>query len=245
MDKKVENLKIASVIENYKLTAWQKIYLGFKSVCDIFIGFIVSLILLPFFIFMAIAIKIDSRGPVFFKQKRAGKNGKVYNCLKFRSMKTSAPAYVEPSKLNSNDYITKVGAFMRKTSIDELPQFLCLAIGKMSLIGYRPAPITEEPLNSERKKYGVYNTKPGLTGFAQVNGRDVLAAVPTLKAKYDAYYVQHISLWMDIKVTFKSIGSVFFSKDVVEGTSAVQVSKDRNLLDDIKKDSGENKDENK
>lgn len=216
MAKKEKKVKQkCSTIENYKLTIMQKIYVAFKSFCDILIGIIASLLLLPIFIIVAIAIKIDSKGPVFFKQKRVGKNGKIYTCYKFRSMSVETPAYIESSNFKNKNYITKVGAFIRKTSIDELPQFLCLAFGTMSLIGYRPSLASEELLNEKRELYGVHQLKPGISGWAQVNGRDVLAACPDIKATYDAYYTHKISLWLDIKIVLKTIGSVFSSKDIV------------------------------
>ena len=219
-----------SSIENYKLSTMQKIYYGFKCFCDVLIGIIISLILLPLFILVAIIIKIDSKGPVFFRQKRVGKNGKIYTCLKFRSMTADTPAYIKSNDFTDVKKITRVGAFIRKTSIDELPQFLCLAFGTMSLIGFGPSLDSEDILNEARELYGVHQVKPGISGWAQVNGRDVLAAVPKLKAQYDAYYVNNLSLWLDIKIVFKTIASVFSSKDVIADASISEKEAERQKL---------------
>ncbi len=206
--------------EVYKLTALQKFYVLFKSSCDFFIGLIWVILLMPFFLIMAIIIKLDTKGPVFFKQKRVGKNKKLFTCLKFRSMSVSAPKYAIPCELDSKSYITKVGAFMRKTSIDELPQLFCLITGKMSLIGYRPCIESEVELINERTRYGVHTIKPGLTGLAQINGRDILSANPTKKAMFDGCYYQNLSLIQDVKILFKTVKNVLVSKDVVEGFEA-------------------------
>jgi O-antigen biosynthesis protein WbqP len=114
-------------------------------------------------------------------------------------------------------YITKVGAFLRKTSIDELPQLFCMLTFKMSLIGYRPSQKSETELNEAREKYDLYQLRPGISGWAQVHGRDILAAQPTKKAAYDGYYLEHFSLWTDIKIFFKTIAVVLKKSDVEEG----------------------------
>ena len=114
-------------------------------------------------------------------------------------------------------YVTKVGAFIRKVSIDELPQLFNILTFKMSLIGYRPSQPSEHELNEARESYNMYQLAPGVSGWAQVNGRDVLAANPKKKAEYDAYYLQHFSFWLDIKIFFMTIKRVFASDDIVEG----------------------------
>jgi O-antigen biosynthesis protein WbqP len=114
-------------------------------------------------------------------------------------------------------YITKVGKFIRKTSIDELPQLYCVLFGKMSLIGYRPSQKSEKELNDARQSYSMYQIKPGITGWAQVNGRDILAANPKKKAEFDAYYLRHFSFWLDIKILFKTVGVVLGREGVHEG----------------------------
>ena len=114
-------------------------------------------------------------------------------------------------------YVTKVGAFIRRFSIDELPQFFNILAFQMSLIGFRPSQPCEQELNEAREGYDMYQIRPGISGWAQVNGRDILASNPTKKAEFDAYYLEHFSLWLDIKIFFMTIGKVFGSDDVVEG----------------------------
>lgn len=202
----------------YKLKPSQKVYLFFKAMADFFIALISLIILIPVFIVVAIAIKIDSKGPVFFVQKRVGKGGKEFNCWKFRSMTTDANHNVAGYEYGEvKSYITKVGKFIRKTSIDELPQLFCLLTFKMSLIGYRPSQNNEYELNDAREAYGMYQIRPGISGWAQVNGRDVLAAQPKKKAKFDAYYLEHFSLFLDIKIFFMTIVKVFKHDGVEEG----------------------------
>ena len=127
-----------------------------------------------------------------------------------------------------NSYITKVGKIIRKLSIDELPQLFCMLTFKMSLIGYRPSQSCETDLNESRENYDMYQIRPGISGWAQVNGRDVLAANPKKKAAFDAYYLKHFSLWLDIKIFFMTIGKVFKSDGVEEGviTDATQLDSD-------------------
>lgn len=205
-------------LASFKLSVWQKIYRAVKAAMDFFIALIALIVLLPLFLIVAIAIKIDSPGPVFFLQKRIGKNGKLFNCIKFRSMSVEARHDVAGYEYaNVNSYVTKVGAFIRKLSIDELPQFINILTLKMSLIGYRPSQTCEQELNDARESYNLYQIRPGVSGWAQVNGRDILAANPKKKAEYDAYYLHHFSFFMDVKIFFKTIVKVFKSDDVVEG----------------------------
>ena len=202
----------------YKLKFSQKVYRGLKAIMDFLLALIALILLIPLFIIVAIAIKIDSKGPVFFKHKRIGKNGKEFTCIKFRSMAVNARHDIAGYEYGDvNSYITKVGKFIRKTSIDELPQLFCMLTGKMSLIGYRPSQRSEIELNTARESYNMYQIRPGISGWAQVNGRDVLASHPTEKAKYDAYYLEHFSLWLDIKIFFMTIIKVFKHDGVEEG----------------------------
>jgi len=202
----------------YTLTPGQKFYRFIKAVSDFCIGLVAVIVLSPVFLAVAIAIKLDSPGPVFFKQPRVGYGGKLFTCIKFRSMAMDARPDVAGYEYKEvNNYITKVGAFIRKTSLDELPQFFCMMAGTMSLIGYRPAQDNETELNEARERYNMYQIRPGISGWAQVNGRDILAAQPTRKAQFDNYYLQHFSLWIDIKIFFSTIVKVFGSKDVEEG----------------------------
>ena len=213
--------------KQYKLTVGQKIYRFVKSIMDFFIALVAVIVLSPLFVIVAIAIKIDSKGPVFFVQKRIGKNGKLFNCIKFRSMSVEARPDVAGYEYEGvQAYVTKVGAFIRKYSIDELPQFFNILTFKMSLIGYRPSQSNEKELNDAREMYDVYQVRPGISGWAQVNGRDVLAARPKKKAEFDAYYVEHFSLWLDIKIFFKTIVEVLKHDDVVEGVISDDEGKD-------------------
>ena len=203
---------------SFKLKTSQKIYRGIKAVLDCLIALVGLIVLSPLFLVVAIAIKLDSKGPVFFVQKRIGKDGKEFNCVKFRSMSMEADhnlAGYEYAEVKS--YITKVGAFLRKYSLDELPQLFCMLTFKMSLIGYRPSQNNEYELMEARESYDVYQLRPGISGWAQVNGRDVLAAQPKKKAKYDAYYLEHFSFWLDVKIFFMTIKTVLTSEGIVEG----------------------------
>ena len=189
-----------------------------KRIFDFIASLIAIIILIPLWIIVPIAIKCDSKGPVFFVQKRIGKNGKLFNCIKFRSMSVEARhdvAGYEYAEVKS--YITKVGAIIRKYSIDELPQFFNILAFQMSLIGYRPSQANEIELNTAREAYEMYQIRPGISGWAQVNGRDRLAAQPTKKAEFDAYYLKNFSLWLDIKIFFMTIVKVFKREDVEEG----------------------------
>ena len=218
-----------------------------KAIMDFLIALFALIVLFPLFIIVAVAIKIDSPGPVFFVQKRVGKNGKLFDCVKFRSMSIDArPDVAGYEYENVSSYVTKTGAFIRKFSIDELPQFFNMLTFKMSLIGFRPSQENETELNTARESYEMYQIRPGISGWAQVNGRDVLAANPKKKAEYDAYYLEHFSLWLDIKIFFMTIVRVFKSDDVVEGVIEVpQDSLDEesiidNGLDVITKDTLDN-----
>lgn len=194
----------------------KKNYMGFKRVVDAVLSALGLLILSPVFLVLVIAIKLDSPGPVFFKQKRVGIHKTHFNILKFRTMRIDTPKDM-PTHLLSNpeQYITKTGKFLRKTSLDELPQIINILKGEMSIIGPRPALWNQYDLIEERDKYGANDVKPGLTGWAQINGRDELE-IP-VKAKLDGYYVEHMNPGMDIKCFFGTIFSVLRSDGVVEG----------------------------
>ena len=188
----------------------------FKRLIDIFLSFFgIVFLSLPMLI-IAIAIKCDSKGPVFFKQKRVGIHKKHFNILKFRTMRTDTPHDAPTHELNDpKRWITKVGGFLRKTSLDELPQLFNIFGGSMSVIGPRPALWNQFDLIEERDKYGANDVKPGLTGWAQINGRDELE-IP-LKAKLDGEYVEKMSFGFDCKCFFGTIKSVLKSDGVVEG----------------------------
>jgi O-antigen biosynthesis protein WbqP len=191
-------------------------YMKVKRLIDIILSLIGLIVLSPIFLILIIAIKIDSRGPVLFKQKRVGINKIHFNILKFRTMRIDTPKDT-PTHLLSNpeQYITKMGKFLRKTSLDELTQIWNIFVGQMSIIGPRPALWNQYDLIAERDKYGANDVPPGLTGWAQINGRDELPI--EIKAKLDGEYVEKISLLMDIKCFFGTIVSVVKSDGVVEG----------------------------
>ena len=191
-------------------------YLKVKRVIDIVLSSIGLILLSPVFLILIIAIKMDSRGPVLFKQKRVGINKTYFHILKFRTMKIDTPKDTPTHLLqNPDQYITRVGKFLRKTSFDELPQIWNIFVGQMSIIGPRPALWNQYDLIKERDKYGANDVLPGLTGWAQINGRDELPI--EVKAKLDGEYVEKISLWMDVKCFFLTIVSVLKSDGVVEG----------------------------
>ena len=165
---------------------------------------------------IALIIKIEDPGPAFFKQKRVGLHKKHFMLIKFRSMKMDTPHDVPTHMLeNPDQYILKSGKFLRKSSLDELPQLFNIFAGQMSIIGPRPALWNQYDLIEERDKYGANDVLPGLTGWAQINGRDELE-IP-VKAKFDGEYVEKLSLGFDLKCFFKTIGAVFKSDGVVEG----------------------------
>ena len=191
-------------------------YFWFKRFYDTVLSFIGLIVLSPLLLVLVIIIKLDSKGPILFKQKRIGRNKKHFYILKFRTMQIDTPKDTPTHMLeNPQQWITKVGKFLRKTSLDEIPQIINILKGDMSIIGPRPALWNQYDLVEERDKYNVHNLYPGLTGYAQINGRDELPIRE--KAKLDGYYVKHIGLWLDIKIFFGTIVSIFKSDGVVEG----------------------------
>ncbi len=187
-----------------------------KRVIDIVLSLMGILVLALPMLAIAIVIKIDSPGPVFFKQKRVAKGKKYFNIIKFRSMPTTAPKDTPTHQLqNAEAMLSPFQRFMRKSSLDELPQLFCILVGTMSVIGPRPALWNQDDLVAERDKYGANDVKPGLTGWAQINGRDELEI--EVKAKLDGEYVEKMSFWFDCKCFFGTIRSVLKSDGVVEG----------------------------
>lgn len=192
----------------------------YKNYIKRFIDFMLSLVglivLSPVFIIIALIIKISSPGPVFFKQKRVGIHKTYFNILKFRTMRTDTPKDMPTHLLeNPEKYITPIGKFLRKTSLDELPQIINILAGDMSIIGPRPALWNQYDLIEERDKYKANDIMPGLTGWAQINGRDELPI--DIKAKLDGVYVANLSFKFDVKCFFGTIISVLKSDGVVEG----------------------------
>jgi O-antigen biosynthesis protein WbqP len=191
-------------------------YLKIKRVIDIILSLLGLIILSPIFLILILAIKLDSKGPVLFKQKRVGDHKTYFNILKFRTMRIDTPRDTPTHLLeNPDQWITRVGRFLRKTSLDELPQIWNIFVGQMSIIGPRPALWNQYDLLEERDRYGANDIRPGLTGWAQINGRDELPI--DIKAKLDGEYVEKMSFMMDIKCFFGTITSVLKSDGVVEG----------------------------
>ncbi len=187
-----------------------------KRVIDIVLSFCGLIVLLPVFALISLLIVIDDPGPVLFTQKRVGLNKTFFKLHKFRSMKMSTPHDMPTHLLeNPDQYITKIGKFLRKSSLDELPQIWDIFVGNMSIIGPRPALWNQDDLVAERDKYGANDVRPGLTGWAQINGRDELE-IP-VKAKFDGEYVENMSFAFDCKCFFGTIFSVLKHDGVVEG----------------------------
>ena len=200
-------------------------YKFFKRTLDIVLSFIGMIVLSPFFLLLVLAIKLDSKGPVLFKQKRIGLHKKHFYLLKFRTMRIDTPKDTPTHLLeNPEQWITKVGKFLRKTSLDELPQIWNIFVGDMSIIGPRPALWNQYDLIEERDRYGANDVLPGLTGWAQIHGRDELPIAK--KAELDGYYVQHLSFGLDVRCFFGTIKSVAKSEGVVEGGTGNMEKKD-------------------
>lgn len=200
-----------------RMTDKQKRYLVVRSVIDRILAGIALVILSPLFLIVSIAQKISAPDePIFFLQKRVGRNAHCFNIIKFRTMKSSAPKNVATGDLaDPQIYISRLGRFLRDTSIDELPQLVNVVNGDMSLIGPRPLVYTEREIRFLRRWYGVYQVTPGITGWAQVNGRDTVDIYD--KVYYDREYVQNVSLKFDLKVIWKSALVVLGRKGVVDG----------------------------
>lgn len=191
-------------------------YQKVKRVLDIILSGAGLILLSPFLLGISLAIKLDSPGPVLFKQKRVGFHKSYFNILKFRTMRTDTPKDMPTHMLADPDqYITRVGHFLRKTSLDELPQIINILKGDMSIVGPRPALWNQDDLVAERDKYGANDVMPGLTGWAQVNGRDELE-IP-VKARLDGQYVKHIGFRMDCVCFLRTILAVAKHDGVVEG----------------------------
>ena len=188
----------------------------FKRALDIVLSFFGIIFLVLPMLVIAIAIKVDSKGPVLFKQKRVGKDKKHFTILKFRTMRIETPHDAPTHELSDpKRWITKVGGFLRKTSLDEIPQIFNIFVGHMSIIGPRPALWNQFDLIEERDKYNANGVRPGLTGWAQINGRDELEI--NVKAKLDGEYIEKMSFGFDLKCFFGTFKSVLKSDGVIEG----------------------------
>ena len=201
------------------------LYRFFKRMLDITLSLLgIVVLIVPMFI-VAIIIKIDSPGPVFFKQKRMGIHKRHFNILKFRSMPTEVPKDMPTHLFKAEDMLSKWQKFIRKTSIDELPQLFNIFVGDMTIIGPRPALWNQEDLIAERDKYGANDIKPGLTGLAQISGRDELEI--DVKARLDGEYVEKMSFLFDVRMFLGTIFYVLKRKGVVEGgTGAISEQKE-------------------
>ena len=187
-----------------------------KRFFDIILSLVAIIVFSWLLIIIAIAIVVEDKGNILFKQKRIGKNKKEFYIYKFRTMKVSTPKDVPTHLLdNPESYITKIGGFLRKTSLDELPQLFNILKGDMSIVGPRPALWNQFDLIDLRDKNGSNSVRPGLTGWAQVNGRDELAI--DVKAGFDGEYIKKMSIVFDIKIILMTVVSVFTSKGVREG----------------------------
>ncbi len=213
------------------ITDKQKKYLPLKRTIDVVLSGGAIVVLSPVLGLLALAIKLDSKGPVLFKQKRVGKDKELFEIYKFRTMRTDTPSDMPTHMLKDPDqFITKTGKFLRKTSLDELPQIFNIFTGKMSIIGPRPALWNQDDLIAERDKYHANDVTPGLTGWAQINGRDELEI--DVKAKFDGDYVNEMGLKMDIKCFLATIGSVLLGDGVVEGgTGELEETVDTQIVD--------------
>lgn len=200
-------------------------FLLVKRIIDIALSTAGMIFLSPLYAILMLAIKTESKGPILFKQKRVGLHKKHFNILKFRTMRVDTPQDTPTHLLADPDqYITTSGKFLRKTSLDELPQIWNIFRGDMSVIGPRPALWNQYDLIEERDKYNVHDVKPGLTGWAQINGRDELPI--KVKAKLDGYYVEHMGVLMDMKCFVGTFVSVVKSDGVSEGGPSEQAEKE-------------------
>ena len=198
-----------NIVERYTLNGRQKVYNFIKRCVDSLAALLGLLVLSPVFVIICLAIKKEEglKAPVHFSQDRIGVNMKHFKLYKFRTMRTDTPHDVPTHLLeNPEQYVTRVGRFLRKTSLDEIPQFINIVKGDMAIAGPRPALYNQDDLIELREAYGVHQLRPGLTGWAQINGRDELE-IPE-KARLDAYYLKHFGFIMDMRCYFKSIGAV-------------------------------------
>ena len=201
------------------LSLRQKIYLPFKRFFDILLSLLTIIVFSPLYIVLAILVKCTSKGPIFFKQERIGKYKKHFKILKFRTMRVDTPKDVPTHLLeNPEKYITGVGRFLRKTSLDEIPQVFNIFVGNMSIVGPRPALYNQDDLVAERDKYHANDIVPGLSGWAQCNGRDTNSI--ERKAELDGEYVRRFNIWFDIRIIFKTFFQALFGKDEVEGKTS-------------------------
>lgn len=187
-----------------------------KRILDVTGAFVLLIALLPFWALISLVIKLDSKGPVLFKQKRLGMNEVPFQIYKFRTMRTDAPSEMATNQLyQSGRYITRVGVYLRTLSLDELPQLYNILRGDMSFVGFRPCLWNEFELDEERRKTGAYAVRPGITGLAQIRGRDELD--PREKALYDGVYARNVGFDYDLRILTKTLFAVFNKEGYHEG----------------------------
>ena len=193
-------------------------YIGFKRVLDVTLSLMLLVILSPVFAIVALVIHLDSDGPIIFRQVRSGRLGHPVVIYKFRTMLTAAPANIATAQLEQPQrYITPVGRFLRQTSLDELPQLFNVLKGDMSFVGPRPVIPSETYLLSLRRRYGAHTVRPGITGLAQIRGRDELP--PRLKAQYDAEYAANCTFLLDGYIFFSTLRYVIRREGIREGSA--------------------------
>lgn len=206
--------KLSQTAETYATKKQRKPYLAVKRVVDVVLACIGLLVLLVPMLVIAVLIRLGSPGPALFKQQRMGLGGKPFTIYKFRTMKQDAPPEMATLEFtDSSDYITRIGGFLRRTSIDELPQLFNIIKGDMSFVGYRPVCLTEVKLNEVRMEYGVFALRPGITGLAQVKGRDNLRSPE--KALLDKQYVEQCSAKMDLWCCWQTVWAVISGKGAI------------------------------
>jgi O-antigen biosynthesis protein WbqP len=191
-------------------------YMAVKRVLDLILSFTALIVCALPMALISLLIRADSPGKAVFRQTRIGRNGKPFSCYKFRTMRNDAPHHRSKKELeNADEYITRVGRFLRAFSLDELPQLCNIVRGEMSFIGPRPLIPEETEVHELRTEYGVYQLRPGISGYAQINGRDLIS--DRRKAELDRDYLENFSLWTDIKILFGTVGNVICKKDMHQG----------------------------
>lgn len=193
-----------------------RFYCGVKRALDVILSALGLTVLVIPLVLTALVVYIDDPGKIFFCQKRVGRNGKLFTLYKFRTMKMDTPKYMATSDVDDPDkYITRIGHVLRKLSLDEIPQLFNVLKGDMSLVGPRPLIPNEKEIHTMRERFGVYAVRPGVTGLAQINGRDLVS--PAEKVRWDVTYAQNIGFWLDVKILFATVPKMFGSEGVVEG----------------------------
>lgn len=188
-----------------------------KRVFDFLMSFIAIIVFSPIILIISLLVKLTSKGPIFFKQRRIGKNNEEFNILKFRTMRVDTPNVATHLLKDPSVFITPLGKFLRKTSLDELPQLINIIKGEMSIVGPRPALYDQYDLRDMRTEVGVHKLVPGLTGWAQINGRDEIPLEE--KVALDKEYMNMQNFWLDIKIIFMTVFKVAKSEGVSEGSS--------------------------